>query len=80
MRVICLHKRIVEYKITKNNRIRQEPAQDTDRIAEIRGIYVNIGSGEVGMPFRIGATPEITVINLWNPTVEKEVVPTEPKR
>lgn len=43
-------------------------------------IYVNIGSGEVGMPFRIGATPEITVINLWNPTVEKEVVPTEPKR
>ena len=39
MRVICLHKRIVEYKITKNNRIRQEPAQDTDRIAEIRGSY-----------------------------------------
>ncbi len=26
--------------------------------------YVNIGSGEVGMPFRIGATPEITVITL----------------
>ena len=27
-------------------------------------LYVNIGSGEVGMPFRIGATPEITVITL----------------
>lgn len=27
-------------------------------------IYVNIGSGEVGMPFRVGATPEITVITL----------------
>lgn len=26
--------------------------------------YVNVGSGEVGMPFRIGATPEITVITL----------------
>lgn len=27
-------------------------------------IYVNIGCGEVGMPARIGATPEITVITL----------------
>lgn len=27
-------------------------------------IYVNIGCGEVGMPFRIGATPEITLITL----------------
>lgn len=27
-------------------------------------LYVNIGSGEVGMPARIGATPEVTVINL----------------
>ncbi|MDE6234133.1 MAG: metallophosphoesterase [Muribaculaceae bacterium] len=27
-------------------------------------LYVNIGAGEVGMPFRIGATPEITVITL----------------
>lgn len=27
-------------------------------------IYVNIGAGEVGMPFRIGATPEITIITL----------------
>lgn len=27
-------------------------------------LYVNIGSGEVGMPFRIGATPEVTVITL----------------
>lgn len=27
-------------------------------------LYVNIGAGEVGMPFRIGATPEITLILL----------------
>ena len=30
--------------------------------------YVNVGSGEVGMPFRIGATPEITLITLSTPT------------
>ena len=29
-------------------------------------IYVNIGCGEVGMPFRIGATPEITLFTLHN--------------
>ncbi|MDE6812040.1 MAG: metallophosphoesterase [Muribaculaceae bacterium] len=29
-------------------------------------LYVNIGAGEVGMPFRIGATPEITLITLRN--------------
>lgn len=27
-------------------------------------IYVNIGCGEVGMPFRVGATPEVTLITL----------------
>lgn len=27
-------------------------------------IYVNVGSGEVAMPFRIGASPEITLITL----------------
>lgn len=27
-------------------------------------VYVNIGAGEVGMPFRIGAAPEITVFTL----------------
>ena len=27
-------------------------------------LYVNIGAGEVGMPFRIGADPEITLITL----------------
>lgn len=27
-------------------------------------LYVNIGAGEVGMPFRIGAAPEVTVITL----------------
>jgi len=29
-----------------------------------RNLYVNIGSGTVGLPMRIGATPEITVITL----------------
>lgn len=29
-----------------------------------RQLYVNIGSGTVGLPMRIGATPEITVITL----------------
>jgi len=29
-----------------------------------RYLYVNIGAGEVGMPARIGATPEITLITL----------------
>lgn len=27
-------------------------------------LYVNIGAGEVGIPARIGATPELTIINL----------------
>ena len=27
-------------------------------------IYVNVGAGEVGMPFRVGAKPEVTVITL----------------
>ena len=27
-------------------------------------LYVNIGAGEVGLPFRIGAAPEITLITL----------------
>ncbi len=31
---------------------------------DILQIYVNIGAGEVGMPFRIGAVPEITVLTL----------------
>lgn len=31
-------------------------------------IYVNIGCGEVGMPFRIGATPEVTLITLKRTT------------
>lgn len=31
-------------------------------------LYVNIGAGEVGLPFRIGATPEITLITLTRTT------------
>lgn len=34
-------------------------------------IYVNIGAGEVGLPMRIGATPEITLITLRS-KIEKE--------
>lgn len=30
-------------------------------------LYVNIGAGTVGMPYRIGATPEITLITLKRP-------------
>ncbi len=29
-----------------------------------RRLYVNIGSGTVGIPMRLGATPEITVLTL----------------
>ncbi len=42
-------------------------------------IYVNIGSGEVGMPFRIGATPEVTVLTLWNSSAKDYISPTEAK-
>lgn len=34
-------------------------------------IYVNIGAGEVGMPFRIGAVPEVTVLTLQRDTKTK---------
>ena len=29
-----------------------------------RNLYVNIGAGTVGMPMRLGATPEITLLTL----------------
>ena len=29
-----------------------------------RPLYVNIGAGTVGIPMRLGATPEITIITL----------------
>lgn len=35
----------------------------TDK-TESHTLYVNIGAGEVGLPMRIGATPEITVLTL----------------
>lgn len=31
---------------------------------DVHSLYVNIGLGEVGLPMRIGATPELTVITL----------------
>lgn len=33
---------------------------------EVTKVYVNIGSGEVGLPFRIGATPEVTVLTFYH--------------
>lgn len=33
---------------------------------EKTNVYVNIGAGEVGIPMRLGATPEITLITLGN--------------
>ncbi len=38
--------------------------QTTGNTGEPLRIYVNTGCGEVGMPFRIGATPEITLLTL----------------
>lgn len=43
-------------------------------------VYVNIGSGEVGMPFRIGAIPEITVINLWHAPAPADIIPTKARK
>lgn len=31
---------------------------------DLTRVYVNIGAGEVGMPMRVGATPEVTLITL----------------
>ena len=33
-------------------------------LEEARGLYVNLGIGYVGLPFRFGAWPEITVLTL----------------
>lgn len=42
-----------------------DPMGGLDRSLDKPSMYVNIGSGEVGMPFRIGASnPEITLITL----------------
>ncbi|MDE6560317.1 MAG: hypothetical protein K2K75_02940, partial [Muribaculaceae bacterium] len=42
-----------------------EPSGILERNLEHPSLYVNIGAGEVGMPFRIGASnPEITIITL----------------
>ena len=44
------------------------PYTKLNKHGEPVNIYVNIGSGEVGMPFRIGADPELTVITLSSPS------------
>lgn len=38
--------------------------EDTLSSGHVSRLYVNIGTGEVGIPMRIGATPEITVLTL----------------
>lgn len=38
--------------------------QQSAKDGTLMNLYVNIGAGEVGMPFRIGAIPEITLITL----------------
>lgn len=35
-----------------------------DVLEGTRGLYVNVGIGYVGLPFRFGAWPEITVLTL----------------
>lgn len=40
-------------------------------------LYVNIGAGEVGMPFRIGAIPEITLITLHSDSTMFSPQPTK---
>lgn len=42
---------------------------------ELLQLYVNIGAGEVGMPFRIGAPPEITVITLHKDSIPYSLQP-----
>ncbi|HJD92733.1 metallophosphoesterase [Bacteroides coprosuis] len=34
-----------------------------------RALYVNIGAGEIGIPFRLGAWPEITIITLKHKSI-----------
>lgn len=41
-------------------------------------LYVNIGAGEVGMPFRIGAIPEITLLTLHSSHSDRKVVRQSP--
>lgn len=38
-------------------------------------LYVNIGAGEVGLPFRIGATPEITLFTFNNKGICTQAIP-----
>ena len=42
---------------------------------ELMQLYINIGAGEVGMPFRIGAVPEITLITLRKGSIPYSLQP-----
>lgn len=56
------------YTVDKNGNIEDfgNPSENSiDRDIDSPSIYVNIGAGEVGMPYRLGSsTPEITLITL----------------
>lgn len=52
---------------------------DQNKNGELLQLYVNIGAGEVGMPFRIGAIPEITLITLHRATVPYSLQPSKEK-
>lgn len=43
-------------------------------------IYVNIGAGEVGMPFRIGATPEVTLLRFYKSEKDAASSPTKARK
>lgn len=45
---------------------------DGNNSASSKKLYVNIGSGTVGLPMRIGATPEITLLKLQRATDTKK--------
>lgn len=49
----------------------------SDKKGNISNLYVNIGTGEVGIPTRIGATPEITVITLKSKSSTKNSTETK---
>lgn len=42
--------------------------QAVNRLLNPKGLYVNVGIGYVGLPFRFGAWPEVTVITLRHPS------------
>lgn len=48
----------------KDNKGDMEKVADGGGVEREHQLYVNIGAGTVGVPFRLGATPELTIITL----------------